>query len=88
MPDHICDRPAQDSEANSAPHGEQELYTVEQLSVAEKARGNGAIRDDLFHRRTNGLEESGALVYRGRRILLHRKRYVAWLLGKSQEVRR
>jgi hypothetical protein len=34
------------------------------------------------------LGESGAVVYRGRRILLHRKRYVEWLLARSGGVRR
>jgi len=58
----------------------QVLYTVKQLADAEPALGVGAIREDLFYRETNGLEESGAIVQRGRRLLIHRERYLAWLI--------
>lgn len=75
--------------AEPAPLGEgagleQTLFTVDQLSEAERALGKGAIRHDLFHRHSNGLAESGAIVYRGRRLLLHRGRYLAWLTRRSQ----
>ena len=53
--------------------------TVPQMAEIEPALGVGAIRDDLFHRKQNGLEASGAVIYRGRRILLHRERYLSWL---------
>lgn len=56
------------------------LYTVKQLADAEPALGVGAIREDLFYRKTNGLEASGAVVRRGRRLLIHRERYMAWLI--------
>lgn len=39
----------------------------------------GGIRFDLFNRGTNGLEESGALVFRGRRILIYPSRYLRWM---------
>ena len=60
------------------------LFTVSQLVQAEPALGKGAVRDDLFHRRTNGLEASGAVVQRGRRILIHREKYLSWLTGRRQ----
>jgi hypothetical protein len=59
------------------------LYTVAMLVRAEPALTRGGIRDDLFHRRSNGLESSGAVVYRGRRILLDRAKYLAWLSARS-----
>lgn len=55
------------------------LVTVTQLIEIEPALTRGGIRDDLFHRESNGLEASGAVIYRGRRILLHRERYLSWL---------
>lgn len=58
--------------------------TVAQLAAIEPALGRGAIRDDLFHRKTNGLEDSGAVVHRGRRILLHRELYLTWIAQRSR----
>lgn len=58
--------------------------TVAQLVDLEPALTRGAIRNDLFLRTTNGLEASGAVIYRGRRILLHRERYLAWMETASQ----
>lgn len=55
------------------------FVTVAQLAQMEPALTRGAIRDDLFHRETNGLEDSGAVIRRGRKILLHRERYLSWL---------
>jgi hypothetical protein len=53
--------------------------TVRQLAELEPALRVGGIRYDLFNRKTNGLEKAGAVIYRGRHILLHRERYLAWL---------
>ena len=44
----------------------------------------GAVRYDLFERARNGLAESGALVFRGRRILIYPRRYLAWMETRSQ----
>jgi len=65
----------------------QTYFTVNQLVEVEPALGKGAVRNDLFHRRNNGLEDSGAVIYRGRHILLHRGRYLAWLEQRSRKVR-
>jgi hypothetical protein len=59
------------------------FVTVEQMSRLEPALGKGAIRDDLFRRKDNGLEASGAVIYRGRRILLHRERYLTWVARRG-----
>lgn len=53
--------------------------TVAQLIQIEPALTRGGVRDDLFNRANNGLEASGAVIYRGRKILLHRERYLTWL---------
>ena len=70
---------------SSDPIAPPTLYTVKELAQAEPALPVGAIRADLIHRRTNGLAESGAVIRRGRLLLLHRERYMAWLLAHGQE---
>lgn len=47
----------------------------------------GGVRYDLFRRTTNGLEASGALIYRGRRILIYPRRYLAWLESRPRDGR-
>lgn len=64
----------------AGPH--QTIFTVAQLVDAEPALTKGGIRGDLFHRDTNGLEASGAVIYRGRKILIHCARYMKWLENK------
>jgi len=62
---------------------EPELYTVEGLVRREPALTAGGVRNDLFYRKTNGLEASGALVYRGRKILLNRRGYIDWMISRG-----
>jgi len=38
----------------------------------------GGVRWAIFNERTNGLAESGAVVRRGRKVLVNPKRWVAW----------
>lgn len=59
------------------------LVTVQQLAASQPGIGEGAIRWDLFNRRTNGLEASGAIVRRGRKVLLDLDRYLDWLAGSG-----
>jgi hypothetical protein len=61
------------------------LYTARGITLVEPALKLGGVRHDLFHRDVNGLTASGAVVRRGRLILLHRERYMAWLLGRGTE---
>jgi hypothetical protein len=44
----------------------------------------GGIRADLYNRDRNGLAGSGILVFRGRRILIYPRRYLAWMDARSQ----
>ncbi len=39
----------------------------------------GTVRDWLFHRATNGLEECGAVVTKGRRLYLYEAPFLRWL---------
>jgi hypothetical protein len=61
------------------------LYKVDDLARAEPALTVGGIRADLWNRRKNGLAESGAVIRRGRLLLVHRERYMSWLLEHGQE---
>ncbi|MEA3273908.1 MAG: hypothetical protein U9Q81_01115 [Pseudomonadota bacterium] len=66
----------------------QTIFNVEQLVEAEPALTVGGVRHDLFHRTTNGLEASGAVIRRGRRILLHREKYLEWLTKRGRRCSR
>ncbi|MGA7980546.1 MAG: hypothetical protein WCA32_09995 [Chromatiaceae bacterium] len=55
------------------------LLTVRQLAEQQPGLTVGGIRWDLFNRRTNGLDQSGAVVRRGRRLLIDANAYVDWL---------
>ncbi len=55
------------------------LFTVDRLAEQQPGLTKGKIRWDLFNRKSNGLEESGAVVNRGRRLLLDQDRYLDWL---------
>jgi len=44
-----------------------------------------AIRHNIFFEDTNGLKESGAIVRNGERILIHEKRFFAWIEKRSLE---
>ena len=70
--------------AESPPKPGQTLFTVNQMADVEPALTVGGIRADLFNRDTNGLSESGAVVRRGRRMLLDRVLYLSWLKRRGQ----
>lgn len=55
------------------------LMTVRQLAEQQPGLTVGGVRWDLFNRETNGLAQSGALVHRGRKILIDPDRYLEWL---------
>jgi hypothetical protein len=58
---------------------QRELLTVEKFCEKQKAFKVGGIRWQIFHRSTNGLEASGAIVRVGRRVLIDRAKYFAWI---------
>ena len=62
------------------------LETVKTL--AEKHPGvikEGGIRWEIFNKDKNGLAESGAIIKRGRKVLIDTDRYFGWLYGHSQD---
>ena len=63
-----------------------EPLTVEQMVQRHPALSPGGIRWMLFHRETNGLERSGAVITRGRRLYLDETRFLEWFasVGKPR----
>lgn len=67
----------------------QTLYTVEQFSAAEPAYSPAALRNLIFKAEPrhssmgeipgNGLIECGAIIRRGRKVLIHRERFLEWV---------
>lgn len=53
--------------------------TVRQFCERHPAFTLGGIRHNIFHEKTNGLAESGAIVRNGRRILINESKFFAWL---------
>lgn len=60
------------------------LLTVAQLAQELEGVTEAAIRWDIFNAKKNGLEKSGAIVRRGRRILLFPERYVGWMEARTK----
>lgn len=58
--------------------------TVEQLVQRHPALTPGGIRWMLFHRDTNGLQKSGAIITRGRRLYLDEVRFLAWFASAGK----
>lgn len=55
------------------------LLTVSQFSQKHRAFPEGGVRHRIFHSKTNGLEESRAIVRNGRRVLIDEERWFSWL---------
>lgn len=64
-----------------------QLFTVEQFSAAEPAFKEGSLRWLIFNRDSNGLEESGALIRVGRRVLIDRSKFLSWLMAQQGRAR-
>ena len=61
----------------------QTLFTVKQLADTERAFSEASIRWLLFQSSSNGLDESGALVRLGRRVLIDRQKFLIWLVSNG-----
>ena len=61
------------------------LLTPRQLAAQQPGLSIGGIRWDLFNRDKNGLAASGAVLNRGRNLLIDPERYLSWL-ESSREV--
>ena len=72
----------------------QTLYTVEQLAKAEPAFTAAALRNMIFKAEPrhstkgeipgNGLIECGAIVRRGRKVMIHRQRFLEWIEAQQK----
>ncbi|WP_295401693.1 hypothetical protein [uncultured Thiocystis sp.] len=61
------------------------IYTVRQLADSQPALTVGGIRHDLFNRRVNGLQATGAVIRRGRALLLDGPKYLQWFMARGVE---
>ena len=55
------------------------VLTVKQLAEQQPGLTEGGIRWDLFNRDKNGLVKAGAILRRGRKILIDPALYMEWL---------
>lgn len=57
------------------------LLTVKQLVAQQPALNEGGVRWDLFNRHKNGLAASGAVIQKGRKLMIDPERYLGWIEG-------
>lgn len=79
---------------NECQGGTQTLFTVEQFAQKEPAFTPPALRNLIFkaeprHSTTgeipgNGLIECGAVIRCGRKVLIHRDRFLSWVEGRAR----
>ena len=74
------------SDPVTVPPPSRVLLNVKQLAQQQPALTEGGIRWDLFNREANGLAKSGAIIRRGRRVLIDPERYIEWLSRRSGEI--
>jgi len=60
------------------------LLTVKQFSKKHPAFPEGGLRHRIFHAKSNGLAESGALVRKLKRVYLNEAKFFAWVQGAAQ----
>lgn len=56
------------------------LYTIKQLSEAQRILSVPAIRDKIFKCKENGLHETGAIMRMGRKILIDKDKFEKWFM--------
>jgi hypothetical protein len=67
------------------------LKTISQLVQDQPGLTEGGLRWDVFNARTNGLDDFGAVIRKGRRVYIDEDAYLEWLkaggpsLGKTAE---
>ncbi len=60
--------------------------TIKQFCQRHQAFTEGGIRHNIFHEKTNGLSESGAIVRNGRRVLINEGKFFIWLESQNEQV--
>jgi hypothetical protein len=66
------------------PQPSRVLLTPRQLASWQPGLTLGAVRWDLFNRDKNGLAASGAVLHRGRNLLIDPERYLSWMEGNRE----
>lgn len=61
------------------PAPSRNLRTVKQFAKRNPFNTEPSLRFQIFNRKTNGLEASGALVRLGRKILIDEEKYFGWI---------
>jgi len=61
------------------------LRTVNQLVAENPALTTGGLRWDIFNADSNGLHKSGAIIRKGRKILIDPEKYLKWLQLDSND---
>jgi len=60
------------------------LFTVKQFVELNPAFTVGGLRWQIFHEKTNGLYEAGAIIRIGRKVLIDSNRYFKWIYNQNQ----
>lgn len=55
------------------------LYTVKQFTTEQRIFSEASVRNMIFLRHENGLEESGAIKRYGRKILIDKEKFFKWM---------
>ena len=55
------------------------LYTFKQFVLEQKLFSDASLRNMIFKRHENGLEESGAIKRFGRKILIDKDKFYKWI---------
>ena len=59
------------------------ILTIKQFAEKHPAFPEGGLRWRIFHERTNGLKDAGAILRNGNRVLIYEERFFAWLDTKN-----
>lgn len=62
-----------------------QFYTVKQFAQRHEWITPGGLRWLLFGRDTNGLQESGAIINIGRKLLIDEQQFLKWLRHQGQD---
>jgi hypothetical protein len=55
------------------------ILTIKQFVEKHKFISYAGLQNQLFHRQTNGLNVSGAIIKLGKRVLINEEKFFEWL---------
>ena len=61
------------------------LTTVKLFSKENPSFPEGGLRHLIFHAGSNGLEESGALIRIGRKVLIDEEKFFSWVKSSGEK---